>query len=135
MKRYEDLEQDDGTVVRYRRHDNGDGLVAVGAQVAPSAYVAATAWVDPGATVEPQARVGGYVWVQSGAVVRTGARLGTHVVVGRGALVGAHARLGGWVTLGERSRVQARAVVAPEETVPAGEELLASAARAARRAA
>ena len=68
-KRYEELETDDGTVVRYRRHDNGGGLVAQTASVDPSAYVAETAWVDPGALVSGGVRVGAHVWIEAGAVV------------------------------------------------------------------
>lgn len=42
-KRYEDLEMQDGTVVRYQRHGNGGGLVAKGAVVDDTAYVADSA--------------------------------------------------------------------------------------------
>src|SRR5690606_7267389 len=52
LKKYEYLENEDGKVVRYRRHENGGGHVADGADVHPDAYIGPAAWVDPGATVE-----------------------------------------------------------------------------------
>ena len=69
MKRYEELETEDGKVVRYQRHENGGGLVAKGAMVDPTAYVADSAWVDPGAVVEAGASVGKYAWIEPGQPV------------------------------------------------------------------
>lgn len=117
MKRYEDLEQDDGTVVRYRRHENGDGLVAAGAHVDPSAFVAPTAWVDPHAEVGAGVRVGAHAWVEAGAAVHAGATLGTHVHVGRDAVVGPGARLSSRVTVDAGAVVGRGAYVEPETTV------------------
>ncbi len=117
MKRYEDLEKDDGTVVRYRRHENGDGLVAAGARVDPSAFVASTAWVDPGAVVGPDVRIGAHTWLEAGAKVQAGARLGTHVHVGKDAVVGLRARLGSRVTVAARAVVEHGVLVEAETTV------------------
>lgn len=117
-KRYEDLETDDGTVVRYRRHDNGGGLVAQTASVDPTAFVAETAWVDPGAQVGGGARVGAHVWLEPGAVVGPHAQLGTHVHVGRGAVVGAAARLGTRVSVGSGARLAAGVAVSADESIP-----------------
>ncbi len=129
MKRYEDLENDDGTVVRYRRHDNGGGLIGAGADAAEDAYVASTAWVDPRARVDAGAHLGDHVWLESGAVVETGARLGSHVHVEPGAVVGAGARLGTRVTVGAGARVEPGVVVPSDQTIPAGTVLRRSAAR------
>ena len=82
-KRYEELETDDGTTVRYRRHDNGGGLVAMAATVDPTTYVAETAWVDPGARIGGGVHIGAHVWVEPDAVVGPYSQLGTHVHVGR----------------------------------------------------
>jgi UDP-3-O-[3-hydroxymyristoyl] glucosamine N-acyltransferase len=119
-KRYEDLELDDGTVVRYQRHDNGGGLVAKGAVVDESAYVAETAWVDPGARVEARARIGQHCWVEPGARVEVAATIGSHAHVGRGASVGAGSTGGTRCEVGADARLEARAVVAPESRVEPG---------------
>lgn len=50
-KIYEELENDDGTVTRYKRHLNGRGRIAA------TATVDATAWIDPSAYVEDGATV------------------------------------------------------------------------------
>ncbi len=117
MKRYEELETEDGKVVRYQRHENGGGLVAKGAKVDPTAYVADSAWVDPGAVVEAGASVGRYVWIEPGAVVQERARLGSHVHVGRDAVVGSGCRLGVRVDVGAHAQLDARLVVEPEARI------------------
>ncbi|SFK18934.1 transferase hexapeptide (six repeat-containing protein) [Cellulomonas sp. KH9] len=120
MKRYEELETEDGKVVRYQRHENGGGLVAKGAKVDPTAYVADSAWIDPGAVVEAGASVGKFVWVEPGAVVQERARLGSHVHVGREAVVGRGCRLGLRVDVGAQARLDAGLVVEPEARIADG---------------
>jgi UDP-3-O-[3-hydroxymyristoyl] glucosamine N-acyltransferase len=79
--------------------------------VHPSAWVAASARVDPGATVDA------FVVVGEGSEVEAGAVLHPHVVVGAGCRVGAgsvlhpHVVLRGGVTLGRRVVVHAGAVL------------------------
>lgn len=119
-RRYEELETEDGKVVRYQRHENGGGLVAKGAQVDPTAYLADSAWVDPGAVVEAGASVGKFCWVEPGAVVQARARLGSHVHVGREAVVGRGARLGTRVEVGAHARLDAGLVVEPEAKIDDG---------------
>lgn len=120
MKRYEELETEDGKVVRYQRHENGGGLVAKGAQVDPTAFVADSAWVDPGAVVEAGASVGKFCWVEPGAVVQERARLGSHVHVGREAVVGRGARLGARVDVGAHATLDPGVVVEREAKVADG---------------
>jgi len=120
MKRYEELETEDGKVVRYQRHENGGGLVARGAKVDATAYVADSAWVDPGGVVEAGASVGKFCWVEPGAVVQERARLGSHVHVGRDAVVGRGARLGTRVDVGADARLDAGLVVEPEARIAEG---------------
>ena len=50
-RKYEEFEEDNGTVLRYARHDNGGGFVESHAHVDPAAYVAENAYVDRGAVV------------------------------------------------------------------------------------
>ncbi|KSW14022.1 transferase [Cellulomonas sp. B6] len=120
MKRYEELETEDGKVVRYQRHENGGGLVAKGARVHESAFVADSAWVDPGAVVEAGASVGRFCWIEPGAVVSERARLGSHVHVGRDAVVGRGARLGARVDVGAGAQLDAALVVEPEARIADG---------------
>ena len=119
-RRYEELETEDGKVVRYQRHENGGGLVAKSAQVDATAYVADSAWVDPNAVVEAGASVGKFCWVEPGAVVHARARLGSHVHIGREAVVGRGARLGVRVDVGAKARLDAGLVVEPEAKIPEG---------------
>ena len=73
-KKYEEFEEDNGTVLRYARHENGGGSVEVNAHVDPTAYVAQSAYVDRGATVGAGARIGIGSWVDHDAVVCAGAK-------------------------------------------------------------
>src|SRR5699024_8146167 len=66
-KKYEELELEDGTLVRCRRHENGGGMVAMRAAVDPSARIEENAWVDQDATVGADARLGASCWVEPGA--------------------------------------------------------------------
>lgn len=114
------VERDDGAAIRFEPHPNGGGLVARSATVAPSAFVARTAWIDPGAVVRAGACVGAEVWVRDGAVVEEEAVLESRVTVGAGASVGRRALVGARTTLGRGSRVGELAVVERDSEVPAG---------------
>src|SRR5690606_5597600 len=81
-RKYEEVEADDGTVLRYARHPNGGGLVERTAHVHPTAWVADTAYVDPGARVGADAHLDAGAWVDRGAVVAAGARIGANAHVG-----------------------------------------------------
>lgn len=120
LPRLETLELDDGTVVRYRRHENGGGRVALDATVHPSAYIAGTTWVDPGAVVQVGARIGPYGWVERHAVVGPGATLADGVRVGAGAVIGHGCRIGARVDLGTGSDVAAGSVLHEDTSVRPG---------------
>ena len=89
-----EVERPDGTVTRYRRHPNGRGLVAVGAEVHGTALVANGAYIEPGAQVAVGAQVYDGAWIEEGAVIDAFAVIGSGARVGRGAEIGHHARIG-----------------------------------------
>lgn len=59
--------------VRYRHHPNGGGLVAVDAQVDPTAFVSLESIVHSGATIEANVQLDGRITVHPNNRVRTGA--------------------------------------------------------------
>lgn len=134
-RKYEELELDDGTVVRYRRHDNGGGMVAMRAQADPSARIEETAWVDPDATVCADARLGPGCWVEPGARVEKGAYLATAVHVGADAVVGPYARIGSRTRLGAGAHVLARVTVGTDLEIPAGARVTSAGVEQEARAA
>jgi UDP-3-O-[3-hydroxymyristoyl] glucosamine N-acyltransferase len=117
IKKYEVLDHDDGRSVRYRRHENGGGLVATGATVDERAYLAQSVWVDPGAVIGAGAHIGSGGWIEPGARIDAGVRIASNVRVGPGAHVGARARIG------SRSRIGAQAKVAPGVTLEPDSDL------------
>src|SRR5699024_6472963 len=118
-KKYEELELADGTVVRYRRHENGGGMVAIRAFADPRARIEENAWVDQDATVGADARLGASCWVEPGAQIGTGAYLATAVRVGQGVVVGDRARIGSRTHLRAGARVRPGAVISPDAEIQA----------------
>lgn len=112
-KNYVDIEFDDGTVLRYRKHANGRGLVAHGAKVHADAFVAPNAYIEPGAQVGAGACVGTGAWIESGAIVATGVHIEPGAHIGRNAHVGEDVRVGVRVHLGTA------AIVLPGTQLPA----------------
>lgn len=104
-RKYEEFEEDNGTVLRYARHDNGGGFVESHAHVDPAAYVAENAYVDRGAVVGAGARIATGAWIDRGAVVHAGASIGTTAHVAAGAVVGRDARIGARVKIGANAHV------------------------------
>ncbi|ARJ05863.1 hypothetical protein B5808_11980 [Cnuibacter physcomitrellae] len=107
-----EIEGDRGQVSRYRKHVNGKGLVAVGAEVDPSAYVHPTSYVETGARVAQNVWIGQGSWIERGALVGAGTVIGAHVHVGEdsriglGAKVGSHSRIGAGSTIADHAHVE-----------------------------
>lgn len=118
-KKYEELELDDGTIIRYRRHENGGGMVALRAAVDPSARIEENAWVDQDAAVGPEARLCGGCWLEPGARVAAGAHVGTAARVGPGAVVDERARIGSRAHIGAGAKVRCGGFVSPDTDIPA----------------
>ena len=91
---WEEVETDSGEVSRYRRHVNGRGFVAPGAQVDATVFLDERSYVEKDARVGARAFIGAGSWVENGATVGVGAFIGANVRVGSGARIGAGARLG-----------------------------------------
>lgn len=107
-----EIEREDGTTTKYRRHANGRGFVAVGADVHPTALVSRGAYVESGAHVAVGAQLYEGAWIEEDAEVDAFA------VVGAGARVGRHASVGHNARIGERAQVApCGVVVRPAETV------------------
>ena len=66
-RKYEEFEEDNGTMLRYARHDNGGGFVESHAHVAPTAFVGEHAYVDRGAVVGEGARIASGAWIDRAA--------------------------------------------------------------------
>jgi UDP-3-O-[3-hydroxymyristoyl] glucosamine N-acyltransferase len=108
----EELEDETGAVIKYKRHANGRGLVAPTARVAESAYIDATAYVEADARVGLDAYVGAGSWIDRGVTVgdRTFVGANVHVgagsVVGSGVRIGSNAKLGSNVMIGNGARIE-----------------------------
>lgn len=116
-RNYIEFEDDDGTVLRYYRHPNGEGLVEATADVHSSAWVDRSAYVDPEARVHASARVAAGAWVDRGAVVEEDAVVGTNAHLGAGAVLSRGARLRHGAVVGPRVRVTEFATIAPDTVV------------------
>src|SRR5262245_25747152 len=121
-KKFVEIEEDNGSVLRYFHHENGDGLVEKTAAVDPTAYVDKSAYVDPRARVEAGVRVGSGAWIDQDAVVHeraevgTGAHIGPEAVVGRGAKVGARTKIGARSRIWDRVRLESDVLI-PDDAV------------------
>lgn len=119
-KKYEEFEEDNGTVLRYARHENGGGSVEANAHVDPTAYVAASAYVDRGASVGAGARIGTGAWVDHDSVVCAGAIVGSAVHVGAGAVIGRDAKLGSRVKVGDNAHLWDNVRIEADEVISHG---------------
>lgn len=113
-----EVELNPGEVSKYRRHENGKGLVSPGARVNPSAFVSSAAYVESGAQVGPGSWIGQGSWIDHGAIIGAGVFIGANVHVGPDAVVGNQARLGSHTHVGRGAFVSDGAVVDHEIEVP-----------------
>ena len=72
QRKYEEFDADNGTALRYSRHENGGGFVESRARVAATAHVGPSAYVDRGAIVGAYARIGSGAWIDVGPSVPRG---------------------------------------------------------------
>jgi UDP-3-O-[3-hydroxymyristoyl] glucosamine N-acyltransferase len=113
----EEIEDEFGTVTRYRRHPNGRGLVATDASVDPTAFLAPSVYVESGARVGRSARIHAGTWVDREAVVGPHAEIGASVHVGAAAVVGEGAHIGSHSKIGARAHIGAGARIAQDQQV------------------
>lgn len=118
--KYEEFEEDNGTVLRYARHDNGGGRVEAYAHVDPTAFVAASAYVDRGAVVHAGTRIGTGAWVDQGAVVHAGAVIGSAAHIAPAAVVGCGAHVGARAKVGARAHLWDHVRIETDDVVPEG---------------
>lgn len=118
--RVEELELDDGTIVRYRRHENGGGRVALNATVHATAFIAESAWVDPGAVVQAGARVARFSWIERHASIGPWSVIADSVRVGAGAVIGNGCRIGPHAQVGPKAQVPDGVVIAEDGFVRPG---------------
>ena len=104
-RKIEEVEDDAGVVTRYRRHANGGGLVAPGAQVDESAFIGATTYIEVGARVGRGSWIGGGNWIDRDATIGHHVFIGEDVHVGRGAVLGNEVRIGSHSRVGVDARI------------------------------
>src|SRR3954462_10736182 len=92
-KQFEEFE-DGGVVLKYRRHSNGRGLVAMTAKADPTAYVAPTAYIEADSRVAQDGRMGEGGWIGRDPRVGRGSILGAKVHIGPGSVSGRGAKIG-----------------------------------------
>jgi UDP-3-O-[3-hydroxymyristoyl] glucosamine N-acyltransferase len=117
QRKYEEFDADNGTALRYSRHENGGGFVESRARVAATAHVGPSAYVDRGAIVGAYARIGSGAWIDGGAIVHEGAVIGPAAHIGPGAVVGRGARIGSRVKIGAEAHVWDAARVESDEII------------------
>jgi UDP-3-O-[3-hydroxymyristoyl] glucosamine N-acyltransferase len=117
-KQFEEFE-DGGVVLKYRRHSNGRGLVAMSAKADPSAFIAPTAYIESDARVDRDAQVGDGTWIERDCIIGRGARIGANVRIGAGAVIGAGAQIGSHSRVGPGASVAAATRVPHDSNLPA----------------
>ncbi|HAM25964.1 MAG TPA: hypothetical protein DCP11_04465 [Microbacteriaceae bacterium] len=121
----EEVEDATGTVVKYRRHANGRGLVSPRARVEPSAFVSSTAYVEAEARVGDGSSIGAGSWIDQGVIIGERVFVGQNVHVGRdsqvgsGARLGSHSRIGSNVLIASGVRIEPDAVVSDDAVIHA----------------
>ncbi|TFC57833.1 hypothetical protein E3O62_11680 [Cryobacterium sp. TMT2-15-1] len=113
-----EVELEKGEVTKYRRHENGRGLVSPGAQVNPSAYVSSATYVESDAQVGPESWIGQGSWIDHGAIIGARVFVGANVHVGADAIVGNEARLASNTDIGRGAFIADGAVIDHEIAVP-----------------
>ena len=127
-----EVELETGEVARYRRHENGRGLVSTGAEVNPSAYVSSAAYVESDAQVGDQSWIGQGSWIDRGAILGTRVFVGANVHVGADAIIGHGARLASNTTIGRGALIADGAVIDHELQIPDFTDVSAAPAGRAR---
>jgi UDP-3-O-[3-hydroxymyristoyl] glucosamine N-acyltransferase len=130
----EELEDETGAVIKYKRHANGRGLVAPTARVADSAYIDATAYVEADARVGLDAYVGAGSWIDRGVTVGDRTFVGANVHVGAGSVVGSGVRIGSNAKLGPDVMVGNGVRIDRDQQVAGGSVMELHGAAAARAA-
>ena len=130
----EELEDETGAVIKYKRHANGRGLVAPTARVAASAFIDSTAYVEADARVGMDAYVGAGSWIDKGATVGDRTFVGSNVHLGAGTLVGAGARVGSNAKLGTNVRIATARAIERDAQIASGTVIEFRGAAAARAA-
>ncbi len=113
----EEIEDEFGTVTRYRRHPNGRGLVATDAAVDPTAFLAPTVYVESGARVGRAVHIAAGSWVDREAVVGPHTEIGAAVHVGAAALVGEGVHVGSHTKIGARASIGAGTRIAADQKI------------------
>ena len=108
----------DGQLTKYRRHENGRGLVSPTAQVDQSVYVSSTAYVESDAQIGPGSWIGQGSWIDHGAIIGARVFVGVNVHVGSDAIVGNGARLASHTNIGRGAFIADGAVIDHEIQVP-----------------
>jgi UDP-3-O-[3-hydroxymyristoyl] glucosamine N-acyltransferase len=62
----EEVEAENGTVLKYQHHANGRGFVSPKARVQPSTFVAATAYIEADARIGDSGTIGSGSWIDQG---------------------------------------------------------------------
>ena len=119
-KVFEDFENEDGSITRYRKHLNGRGRVAAGATVDPSAFIDATAYVEEGAEVARAVTIGPGSWVDRNAIVGAGTKIGAAVRIGSDAVLGSAVMVGSHTRIGAAAKIANGTKLGEDTVVPAG---------------
>jgi UDP-3-O-[3-hydroxymyristoyl] glucosamine N-acyltransferase len=125
----EEVETENGTVLKYQHHMNGRGFVSPRARVQLSTFVAASAYVEADARVGDNCSIGSGSWIDQGVVLGERVAIGQNVhigretVVGNDARIGSHSRIGAHSSIGGGVRIQSDAQI-PDGTVLASPAML-----------
>lgn len=113
-----EVELEKGELTKYRRHENGRGLVSPSATVNPSAFVSSTTYVESDAQIGPESWIGQGSWVDHGAIIGARVFVGANVHIGADAIVGNEARLASHTNIGRGVFIADGAVIDHEIQVP-----------------
>ncbi len=114
---YEELEHDDGSVTRYRKHVNGRGRIASNAMVDPDGVHRVERVRRGGGHDRPSGADRAGSWVDREATVGAGAQIGTGVRIGPAAVVGAGSKIGSHSRIGASARIAAGVSVGADSVV------------------
>lgn len=113
-----EVELENGQLTKYRRHENGRGLVSPSAQVDQSVYVSSTTYVESDAQIGPGSWIGQGSWIDHRAIIGARVFVGENVHVGSDAIVGNGARLASHTNIGCGAFIADGAVIDHEIQVP-----------------
>lgn len=119
----EEVEVENGIVLKYQHHANGRGFVAPKARVMPSSFVAASAYVEADARVGDNCTIGSGSWIDEGVILGERVFVGQNVHIGRATAVGndvrigSHSRIGSGVRIAGGLRIDADAKITDDSVV------------------